>query len=85
MDGGATRVESEGEGLMETEATDTRPKILAKSNPDKAAAITALLAFDLWDAMPIYERQAFCERGEVLDTPCGRQLLTIIKRSMGRD
>lgn len=55
-------------------------KILAKSKPDKASSISVLLMLGLWDAMSISEREAFCDRGEVLDTPCGRQLFAVIRR-----
>lgn len=55
-------------------------KVLAKSKPDKAACIQVLLMLGLWDAFAPYEREAFIERGEVLDTPAGRVLFNIIRR-----
>lgn len=56
-----------------------KPAVLAKGEPDKAAAISLLLTLGMWDLMPPEERKAFCEDGEVWDTHCGRELVELIK------
>ena len=51
------------------------PRVLAKGiGDDKAVLIATLLSLGLWDALEVADRQAWCERAEVLDTPGGRML-----------
>lgn len=62
------------------------PKILAKSNAPLGEAKIKLVAYFVglgwWDQMSINEREAFFERGEVLDSDFARSiLLPLIHRS----
>lgn len=58
-----------------------KPKVIAKGEPDRAASINVLLLLGLWDGMPPDERRAFCEDGEVWDTPSGQTLLEVINKA----
>lgn len=60
--------------------------VLAKSQPpnDKTLAklIAQFVSLGWWDRMTIKEREAFFERGEVIDSPFAREfLIPLIKRS----
>ena len=57
-------------------------KVLAKGTGklSRAAQIHFLLATGLWDEVSMIDRQAWIERGEVLDTPGGRLLFDFLKR-----
>jgi TRAP-type C4-dicarboxylate transport system substrate-binding protein len=55
------------------------PKVIARGEPDKAAAISILISLQLWDIMPPEERKAFCEAGEVWDTVPGREILRTVE------
>jgi len=56
-------------------------KILARGQHlNKATLISALLSLGLWDSLSIVDREAWCERAEVLDTAGGRQLFETLQR-----
>jgi len=56
-----------------------KPKCLAKGmGHDKATAITVLLSLGLWDQLSIADREAWCERSEIMDTPGGRLLFNAL-------
>lgn len=58
-----------------------RPRVLARgANPDKATLIATLLSLGLWDFVSIADREAWCERAEIMDTPGGRRLFDALKR-----
>jgi hypothetical protein len=58
--------------------SDQPVKVLAKGRGDiesaKPKLIAILLMTGLWDTLPISDREAWCERGEILDTVGGRLL-----------
>jgi hypothetical protein len=68
---------------MSSEAT---PKVLAKSNPEKASAIAYfLLATGILDpATPMEDRRRFIEEGEVIDTPRGRLIFGLVRDTIAR-
>lgn len=50
-------------------------KVIAKGgNFDKATCIAILLQSGMWDLVTEQDREAFTERGEILDTPGGQAL-----------
>lgn len=60
-------------------------KIIAQASPPdretKARLMAQLLALGWWDQMTPVEREALLERGQILDTPFGREhLLPIAKK-----
>ena len=64
-------------------------KVLAKSQPPdgdtKAKLMAQFLALGWWDQMTIMEREAFFERGELLESPFAVNILfPLIQRSNNR-
>ncbi len=61
---------------------ETSPRMLYKAMaPDKATCIYIAISLHIWDAMSIAEREAWCERGEVFDTPAGNVLARAIRNA----
>jgi len=60
---------------------EAKTRVLAKGqNADKAVLIASLLSLGIWDFLSIVDREAWCERAEVLDTPGGNVLFRSLQR-----
>lgn len=64
-------------------ATTTTRKVLAKAAPHSPSPISFLIATRLWDKLDHETRAAFCDGGEVIDTPAGRYLYNSISALIG--
>lgn len=56
-------------------------KILVKDTSNSPAQrIAFLITLNIWDTLPLADRRAWCDRGEIMDTPGGRLLVELFRK-----